>query len=425
MNSAIPAPELSSALIEQENHNFRHLVADIGWYGLALPAVSSFLSIYAINLGADAIALGLLSSLPAIAMLLGTFFTEWWSNRYTDIMRAQLGPAFVMRLRVLLLAVVPLLPVPWRVPALIAIMTVPGVAMSVASVVFMVIMQTAVTRRRFTALVSRRQLAMNLSIAGSTLLLGVWLEKVAFPLNYQIMFVVLFTAMLISLWHVLQVRPLPEDALTTAPEAIHAPSPPSARPWRVPVFRRIALLIGGVFTAYFSILSIIPLRLVNDLGASEGFIAIYSFLELIGAASMAYFAPRLVERFGHRNLVTVTMAITGLSAIILAIAPDRMLVLPAALINGAAWTATDITQFSFYSQAVPEARKTAFSNAYYQAISVAIFIGPLIGSLLVTGGIALPTVLLIGAGLRITSGWLMHTYRAPQPVTTVPEVQTP
>ena len=105
------------------------------------------------------------------------------------------------------------------------------------------------------------------------------------------------------------------------------------------------------------------------------------------------------------------MAITGLAAIILGLAPTLAFTLPAALINGGAWVAADISQFSYFNHKIAQARKTAFSNAYFQAISIAIFIGPLIGSTLASSGVPLTTVLFIGAGLRILSGWLMHSYR--------------
>lgn len=400
----------------QETENHRHLVADIGWFGIAVPAIGGFLSIYAINLGADALALGLLASLPAIAMLAGTFLTEWWSNRYTDPVQAMLLPGLGMRLRILLLAFIPFLPPAWWVPALLAAMTVMAVATSISNVTFLVVLQQAVTRQRLTSLVSRRQFVMNLCIAGSTLLLGVWLERVAFPVNYQVMFGVLFAATMVSLWHVQRIRPLPEEADTPPAETMRGPGPQtSARPWRIPAFRSTAFLIGLVFLCYFSILPVIPLRLVNNLGASEGFISIYSFLELMGAATMARFASQLVSRFGHRTMVLTGMTITGVSAIILSVAPTLIITLPAALINGAAWTATDISQFSYFNQTVAQARKTPFTNAYFQALAVAMFIGPMIGSTLASSGIAIPVVLLIGAGLRILSGWLMHRHRVEPP----------
>ncbi len=411
------SPETSLTLLRQESANFRKLGMEIGWFGLAFPALGAFLSVYAINLGADALALGLLSSLPAVAMLLGTFLTDWWSSRYPSLMQALVIPSIITRMRLPILALVPFLPPAWRVPALVGLVSLMAVSTGLSMVMFTVVMQRSVTRGRFTDLISRRQLMFNLGLAVGTLALGFWLENVPFPVNYQIMQVALFGALLMSMRLVFQVRPLPEEVLST-PDA--SPLVEKGHPWRDPEYRSLALRIGLVLACYYAVLPVIPLRLVNDLGAAEGFISIYSFLELTGAISVALVARRLVDRFGHLNMVAGAMTVTGLCMVALALTPARELVLPFALINGAAWVATDISQFSFYAQTIRSARTTAYTSAYNQAISVAGIIGPLIGSLLASSGLSLPVVLLIGAGLRIASGWLMRTYRTPRPVSGAP-----
>ncbi len=408
----VSTPEESLTLVRQESDNFRRLAVEVGWFGVAYPALGTFLSVYAINLGADALALGLLSSLPAVTMFLGTFLAGWWNDRYPDIMQGYVAPALLTRARLLFLALVPFAPPEWRVTVLIGGLAFMGVVTGLGNVVFTVLMQRAVTRRRFIDLISRRQLMINLGLAISTLALGFWLENAPFPLNYQVMQVAAFGAWMFSYTYVVGVRPLPEEALSE-PDA--PPLSEKGHPWHDPAFRGLALRVGLVLTCYIAVLPIIPLRLVNDLGAAEGFISLYSFLELMGAVGIALVARRLIDRFGHLNVVAGAMTITGLCMVALALTPARELVLPVALLNGAAWVATDISQFSFYAQKIRAARTTAYSSAFNQVGMVASVIGPLIGSTLASGGVALPVVLLIGAGLRIASGWTMRTYRTPQP----------
>jgi len=412
--------EQTQAVVQQEKRNIFHLVMDIAWFGLATPAMGSFLSVYFINLGATALHLGLLSALPAIFMLLGTFLTGPWSRRFPDNRRALVVPALIMRLRILLLAFVPLLPPEWRIPAALAMLALLASGSSVAGVVFLVLMQEAVTVRRFTHLLSQRQMAYNIGFALSTLALGVWLERVDFPLNYQVMFVVAFFLALVSMWHALQVRPLPEEMETPAPVPLNTAPARQVNPWRTSHFRGLVGMIGLVLAAYYAILPVIPLRLVNDLGATEGFIAIFSLLELTGAATMAYFAHRFVERFGHQAMIRACMTVAGLTAAILAVAPSMVFTLPAALINGAAWVGIDVSQFSFFRKMIGSGNKTAYTNAYYQMLSLVSFIGPLIGSTMASQGVSLPIVLLVGAALRVAAGWAMSFYR---PADAAPDVQ--
>ncbi|NPV67333.1 MAG: MFS transporter [Anaerolineae bacterium] len=410
--------EQTQTILQQEKRNLFHLVADIAWFGLAIPSMGSFLSVYFINLGATALDMGLLSALPAIFMLLGTFLTNPWARRFPDSRQALILPTFVMRLRILLLAFIPFLPPEWRIPAALGMLALLALSNSVAGVVFLVLMQEAVTVRRFTQLLSQRQLALNIGIAISTLALGFWLERVAFPLNYQVMFVASFLFTLVSMWHAMQIRPLPE-AETPAPPTEEVPARP-VNAWREGSFRGIAGVLGFVFIGYFSILPVIPLRLVNDLGATEGFIALYSLLELCGAATMAYFAYRLVERFGHQAVIRACMTVTGLTALILALAPSLYFTLPAALINGAAWVGTDVSQFSFFRKVMGSANKTAYTNAYYQMLSLVSFVGPLIGSTLASWGLSLEVVLLVGAALRVIAGWAISFYH---PADAAPDLQ--
>lgn len=403
--------------IEVEKKNFNHFVGDIAWFGVAIPAIGSFLSIYALNLGANAFELGLLASAPSIFLLLSTFITNWWGRRHDTTYDALLWPSLIMRIRILALAFIPFLPPTWRVAGVIAVMSIFAIGSGLSNVFFMVFMQESISKPQFTRLISRRQMVMNLCLAGSTLLLGVWLEKVAFPVNYQVMFVVLFLATLVSLWHILQVRPLPLPDNAPQPTVLTPkPGETAVNPWQDAGYRTLVLMIGIVFIGYYASLPVIPLRLVNDLGATEGFISIYSFLELIGAATMAYFANRIVGRLGYRNMILTGMTITGLAMVILALAPSLTLTLPAALINGMAWVGTDISQFSFFSSRIADNNRRAFNNAYFQVVSISIFIAPLIGSTLASSGLSLTTVLLIGAGLRIAAGFLMSRYKDTTPI---------
>ncbi len=407
--------EETQALLKIEQANFRHLVWDIAWFGLAFPAVGSFLSIFAIQLGATPFELGLLSSLPSIFLLLASALSDGWRARYADSIKALLWPATGMRVRLLIFACLPFLPGGWQIPVLLAVAALAAVPQGISSIIFLVMMREAVTDQRFTALMSRRFLALNLGLGAGTLGLGLWLERAPFPANYQVMFVVAFGLTMVSLWHVQQIRVISATPLP-------ASTSPASRPWRSPEFRRLASIVGAVFMAFFAIVPVIPLRLVHGLGASEGFVAIYGFLELTGGATMATVAHRLIDRVGLRHTLLLGMTGTGLAAVILALAPSLYLALPAALLSGACWTLTDISQFTFFSLNTPAESRARRTRAYFQAVSIAIFVGPLLGSTLADSGLSLGTVLLLGAGLRFLAGLLVRWGAAATPSPAAPAV---
>lgn len=394
-----PAMERST-----EQKNFHHLVMNTVWFGLATPALARFLSVYAIRVGATPLELGLLSSLPGIAAVFSAFFAQRWMSRHDTSVKAVFWPALGLRMNLLLLTLTPLLPAPWQPAWIIIAITLPAMPEGISGVAFLVAMREAVSEHLITPLVSRRQLMLNITLGGGTLAFGFWLERAPFPINYQVMFGLGFACALVSLWHTMQVKVAPGER--RPPER----NGTLTRVWRSRGFMTVALLTVFTHIAFFSIISIIPLRLVNEMGAGEQFMAFFGLVELGGSAGIALFTNRITRKIGSQALITWSMFGTALAAVLLALAPELPFTLLAALISGASWTATGIGLFSFFSANTPLDDAPRFTTAYIQIIYLAIFIGPLLGSGLASAGVNLTTVLLFGAGLRliVALGTQMH-----------------
>jgi MFS family permease len=383
-----------------EQANFYHLVMDIAWFGVAVAATSRFLSIYAIRLGANSDQLSMMTALPAVFMFIGSVLAGRWRARYEHTVSASLWPGFWFRFVFLLPAFTPLMPIEFQPVWLILSVTIPAIPQGISSVIFLKLMRESVDQTRITELVSQRFTAMNIVLVISVLAYGVWLEKMPFPFSYQSMFFIAFLATLVSLWHVKRVQPqavpLPERNLPTTTF-----QPMSA--WKNPEFRRVALIVGAAWIAFHSVFSLVPLRIVKELGGSEGFMALFGMVELGSAATMAFLASRVIAKVGNRHLIAMAMTGTGIASLINALAPVPEVTLLAALINGAAWTAADIGLFGYLAENTPN--ENAYTTAYYQVVSVGIACGPWIGKILASDlGWSVASVLLVGAILRITAG---------------------
>ena len=390
---------LSFTLSGERSSNFYHLVMDIAWFGLALPATVRFLSVYAIRLGATPTELSWLVSLPSLVLLLSAGLGNWWSRRYADPIRALFWPALAFRFIFLLPALTPFLPREWQPLWLILSVTLPALPQGVASVIFLVMMRQAVDDTRMTILLSRRSLAMNVTVALSGLAFGFWLEQAPFPVNYQAMFLLAFALALVSQLHLSKIQ--------VQPAAIVQPSAqPAVRPWRSPKFHQVALVAAVTHVAFFAIFPLIPLHLVKNLGASEGFMALFALAELAAGALISTFAPRIVQRVGNRKMVALSMAGTGLAAGIVALAPNLYLTLRAAALSGASWTLVGMGIFGFFTESTPADVLAPYTTAYHQVIFAVMFIGPLLGSSLANAGVNLPMVLLAGAAARFVAALL-------------------
>lgn len=383
-----------------EQHNFHHLVWNATWFGMATPAISRFLPVFAIHIGASPIMLGLLSALPGIGALLTAALANRWMCRYTSSVKAVFLPAFGLRLNYLLLVFTPLLPPTWQPAWLMLTALFPAMAEGVSSVVFLVMMREAVHEKLITPLISRRHFGMNFALAISTLALGFWLEHTIFPANYQVMFGLCFIFAIVSLWHTAQVKVQPREYS----EPVEQQAQTKTSVWRSTGFQSVAIATMVTHITFFALVPIIPLWLINKFKAGEQFIALYGLAELAAAVLMASVASRLITRIGNRAMISLAMIGTGLAAIILAFAPHVNLTLIASALSGASWTAVNVSLFGYFSERTPVTEAPRFTTAYIQTIYLAVFIGPMLGSFLANQGVDLAVVLLLGAAARLAAG---------------------
>ncbi len=397
----------SFSFSERVDANFRLLVLDILWFGLALPSISRFLGLYTIKINDSPTILGLQSSLPAIIALVTSGLALWWRGHFSTINRALLWPGLGYRLTYLLPAFTPLFPKDWQPVWLVASVSIPAIPQGISSVLFLVLMREAIgTPRRLTTLTSRRSMTFNISVGIGTLLFGLWLELVAFPRNYQVMFVGAFLLSLLSLVCVQRTRPLTAEVPPSTAQ-------PAVRPWKVLAFRRVAMVTMLTHISASMLWPIVTLRLVEDLGADEGFMSLFSVAELTAATLAAALSNRAVQRFGSLKVITLGMLGSAVSSVLIALLPDKWLTLPAAALNGACWTMTAIAIFGYFSENTPQDALTPYSTRWNQVVMVSLFIGPMLGSQLAsTVSLSFVVVLLIGAVLRaLAGGWIAFDSR--------------
>lgn len=414
----------NQAAVPTERGNFHHLVREIAWFGLALPATARFLSIYAIRVDATTSELGWISSLPALVLLFSAALGSWWIHHYRNSVQAVFWPALAYRFVFLLPVFTPFLPVDWQPAWLILSVTLPALPQGIASVVFVVMMREAVNKAQLTSLLGRRALAMNVCVAIGALIFGVLLEKAPFPINYQTMYVVAFVLALVSMLHIVRIRvnannaakiasqtmpAVTSEVLAAAPTLPARPAPvKKVSPWRVGKFQRVAVAAALLHMAFFSVFPITPLYLMQRMDATEGFMAIFAFVELASAGLIAILADRIVKHYGNPALMMISIVSTGLASVIIAFSPNLNPTLIAAALTGAGWTAAGIGLFGYFADHTPMEESARYVTAYHQIIFLAMFIGPMFGTMLANKGINLAFVLLVGAALRITSGLVIY-----------------
>lgn len=386
--------------------NFFHLVAEIAWFGLALAALSRFMSMYAIRLGATPFELSMITAVPGLAMLLATSLAGWWRAKFTHTMDAVWLPAFGFRMLFFLPVFAPFFPPHLQVEWLIASIAIPAIPQGIVGVIFLVMMRESVETRIWNRLNGYRVLAMNIGIAIGSLAFGYLLKTIAFPTNYQVMFLIAFGLTIISLLHVLRIRALRpasgELALTPAPMP-----KPTTRLWTLPSFQTAAFVTLAAHVAFMSINSLLPLY-VERMGADEGFLAVSGLVELMAGALVSLFADRIITRIGVRPFTTLAVTLLALAAFAMVAAPTLHFTLLASVLTGAGWSMTIIGALGFFYERVPQEHLQGGTTAYQQVVAVAQFAGPMIGAMLASSSLSLALVLVIGGALRLALAMLIQ-----------------
>lgn len=388
-----------------ERTNYYKLVVEVAWFGLAVAATSRFLSVYAIRLGATPVDLGWMTSLPFVVLLVSTTLTTWWRGKYADSIHAIYWPSLCFRLVFLLPAFTPFFPAHLQPFWLILSASLPALPQGVSTTLFVGMLREAVSQDKLVRLASARNLWMNVMIALAALGFGFWLEQAPFPLNYQVMFLAAFGLALVSHWFVMRIKVNP--APVARQQAARVAFKPNLEPLRSPMFSRAVITGVIIHIGFMSIVPVTPLHLVENLGATEGFMALFGIAELTAAALVCIFTNRLSARIGNRKMVGVAMFGTMIAAMIFATAQGLPVTLIGAAFSGASWTTAAIGLYGLFTEGtrdVPTEQMTRYTTLYHQIVYLSAFVGPMIGSNLANSGASLVMVMLVGALLRFMAG---------------------
>ncbi len=390
MHLALPA-----ATASQAEKNFFHLVGDVLWFGIALAATSRFMSMYAIRLDASPLAQSLIISLPGLVLGFSSFFAARWRNRFHNTDQAVRLPGILFRFVFLLPAFAPFFPPELRVIWLVLAVAIPAFPQGIAGVIFLTFMRESVGDSKWDNVNTRRFLAMNIGVAIGALGFGALLTRVAFPLNYQIMFVIAFIFSMASYYHVHHTRSIYP---TPKPEV---PADQVTPLHKLPGFRRVIVSIVVAHLTFLSVNAVVPLALVERLGAQEDFIALYGMFELMGGAAFGLFGTRFTRWLGARRMSAIFMSLTALTPLLTALSPTLGITLIGAFAAGIGWTGTITGLLGMLVERTPSHAMPRASARWNQLAAIGIFFGPLIGGLLANSGVDLAHVLIFGVTLRL------------------------
>lgn len=401
--------------------NARNVMIDGLGVGL-VSGVATFLSVFLARLGASNVLVGLLTSMPAVtgallSIALGQFLgrqsniVTWYARSRLWVLSSYaltgLVPFFVGREATI-----------WTIIAIWALATIPQ---TMVNITFTLVMSAVAGPSKRMALMSRRWTTLGISTSLSVALAGWLLDRIAFPINYQIIFICSFIGGLISYYYSTGIQ-LPDDR--PAEKVIARES----RPWRTSITgmldlfrnnRAFSQFIGSQFMFRCGMsmaIPLFPLYWVRSVGMSDASIGLLNTLQS-GVLMIAYTLwILLARRIGAGRVLTISALGLALYPLATAMTGTVWHLLVFAMIAGVFVAGTDLVIFDVVAATAPEHARGTAIGVYHTTNYLAIFIAPLIGTA-ASSLVGIGTMLMVAAGLRLLGGLLFLALRVGYDIT--------
>ena len=411
--------------------NFRHLYADVSWFGLLAGSTMTFLAVFVARQGGTSYQVSLLTAGPAVVNLMLSLQAGHWLKGRPLVRLTYLSSVLTR------VGYVALIPLPWFLAAqgqvwasiwITVIMSFPATLLAIA---FNALFADTVPPDWRGEVVGRRNALLALSTIIASLVCGYLLDTIEFPLNYQIVFGLGAAGALMSSYHLSRLSMPPE-----APVHIGRSLRDLARPGlphipdglRWPMGLRFLTLssgkpllrldmlrgsFGSFMAAYFffyacqySGIPIFPIYNVRVLNLTDGEISMGTAAFYLTVLLTSIWMGRLSTRWSHRTTLIGGALVFGIYPLLLALAHDVTLFLVASLLGGIAGAIVAGGLANRLMERVPADQRPVYMAFHNLSLNLGILGGSMAGPLL-AGWMGLRPAMLGVACLRLLAGILL------------------
>lgn len=396
-------------MITQQNiplhRNFFHLYADVVWFGVLAGSTLYFQSVYVARLGGSGLQIGLIAAGPAIVALLLTLPAAHWLEG-KHLIKASFLSSLVQRSWFLVYAFLPtLLPEGeqiWAVVGISLIMAVPGVLLAIS---FNATFADVVPAEYRGEVVGRRNALVAISLTVTNILCGQCLDRIEFPLNYQVVFGFGALAALMSSYHLGQLKPLEQ-----------AEEMPDAKSHKEKAMLRLDLLKGPFGMFMFSYLvfyafqylpgPLFTLAFVNNLKLTDGQLSLGNAIFYLLMTLVSLSLGALSHRVSHRKLLISTSFMFVHYPLLLGIVWQKPIFWLISITGGATYGLLSGAMLNRLMERVPADDRPAHMALHNLSLNLGVLLGSFAGPLLVDV-FDLRFALLLAGGLRIVAAVLL------------------
>lgn len=386
----------------KQKKNFLNVQIDGVGVGFATSA-SPFLPVFLTRLGASNAQVGLLTAMPGLTgLLLAILIGRFLQGRRQIVPWFSAGRLLVIASYAMTGLITFLVPPQCAVYAVLAIWALATLPQVVVNVSFSVVMNAVAGPEHRYELMSRRWTILGLTSAITVAVVGQVLDLVAFPINYQLVFVGLSLGGLVSYYFSSHID------LPDAPPVAHTPGLSvtqrlrgyadligSERPFVSFMTKRFVYLFGVTLGA-----PLFPLFFVRQLNATDAWIGVLNTVQTATMMLGYTMWTRLSKSRGSRFVLLCTVFGMALYPAFTALSDRMELVVIYAGLAGIFQAGLDLVFFDELMKTVPPAYSATFVSLAQSLQNLAMVASPLLGAWL-ADQIGLSGALLVSAGLRL------------------------
>jgi MFS family permease len=398
--------------ISATESNARNLFMEIFWAGF-LTAVVSFNAPFALRLGATNDQIGLLSSVPALLAIVVTLPAGRFFAHRSKRMPWVTGSLFIYRVGFLLIALIPWLPVAQKGTVLIWLLILfmaPAHFFGVGWNSMMADVVPEVNRARVFAV---RNMLVAMVVTAGTFAAGRWLEHIAFPINYQVLYTAGFVTSMVSVYYILQLR-VPDSVISARKESKARSRRQFLRNTELafssqPDFVRLVINTFAHGLGLWMIAPVYVLYYVRSLGASDGWIGLNGTLASLTPIIGFYLWQRAVRRWGENRVLKRTIIFIGLYPVLVGLSPSLTPILFWTALIGLVSPGVTLSHYPMLLKICPSAQRPLYLGLYTTLMNLGAFVMPLLGVSLANRFGFQPV--LIAGGLMCLTGSSLFVFR--------------
>ncbi len=365
--------------------NAWYICVEVFWSTLFAGAMS-FAGAFAIRLGASNSEVSLLTALTALTAALVLLPAGLFLQKRRRPKNWILSGLMLYRVGTLLFVLLPWMELGLPKGTLFVIMfTLLTIPMHFFNLGFVPLLAEAIPEPQRADAFTARNVVQGAAMALSTFMLGLWLGRVAYPANYQLLFGFAFVVAMVSLYFLAKVQVPDADHPPAAPAGAVLPASPLQRgaeiftaPFQVQGFTR---MFTNSFIFSIGLWAAAPLFLlypVRALGASEAWLGAYGAVGNLAVIAGNLFWRRVISRWGEPRVLKFTVLGLGFFPLLMGATPSLNLILVLVGLNGLLSAGFSLSHFNTFLKVIPASKRHNYTALYLTLANVGAFVAPLV-----------------------------------------------